>query len=119
VPDSDWGVPAKDHLWTKGDIIIGNDVWIGFDVTIMSGVHIGDGAVIAAKSVVTKDVKAYSIMAGNPAKHRRYRFAPDVRRLLLHMQWWNWSDEKVKLTIPLLQSDNIDGLIRFREKEKL
>jgi acetyltransferase-like isoleucine patch superfamily enzyme len=119
VPDSDWGVVPKNHLTTKGDVIIGNDVWIGYDVTILSGIHIGSGAVIAAKSVVTRDVKAYSITAGNPAKHKIYRFSADVRRELLNMQWWNWPDEKVRQAIPLLQSNDIDGLTKLRKKEGL
>lgn len=119
VSGFDWGAVPVDHLSTKGDIVIGNDVWIGYDVTIMSGVHIGDGAVIAAKSVVTKDIEAYSIAAGNPAIHKKYRFPLHVRKALLKMQWWNWSDIKVKQAIPLLQSGNIEGLLQFKEKENL
>lgn len=73
----------------KGDIVIGNDVWIGYDAIIMAGVNIGDGAIIGARAVVTKDVEPYSIVGGVPAKEIRKRFAPDVVAKLLELKWWN------------------------------
>lgn len=80
---------------TKGDIEIGNDVWIGFDATIMPGVKIGDGAIIGSKSVVAKDVEPYSIVGGNPAKLIRKRFSEQRIEELLEMQWWDWPVEKI------------------------
>jgi virginiamycin A acetyltransferase len=80
---------------TKRDTEIGNDVWIGFDATIMPGVKIGDGAIIGSKSVVTKDVEPYGIVGGNPAKLIRKRFKEERIAELLEMQWWNWPVEKI------------------------
>lgn len=80
---------------TKGDTEIGNDVWIGFDATIMSGVKIGDGAIIGSKSIVTKDVEPYSIVGGNPAKLIRKRFSEQRIEELLEMQWWDWPVEQI------------------------
>lgn len=80
---------------SKGNVIIGNDVWIGNQAVIMSGVMIGDGAIIGANSVVTKDVQPYSIVAGNPAKFIRKRFSDDVIKRLLEVKWWDWSIEKI------------------------
>jgi acetyltransferase-like isoleucine patch superfamily enzyme len=80
----------------KGDTIIGNDVWIGDKVIILSGANIGDGACIAAGSVVTKDIEPYAIVGGIPAKLIKYRFSAEVRNLLNEIQWWNWSEEKIR-----------------------
>lgn len=99
------------YAWSKGDVIIGNEVWIGDNVTILSGVNIGDGAVIATKSVVTKDVPSYSIVAGNPARIKKYRFTKEQINKLLQIKWWNWEDEKINEHIPLLCSNNIDAFI--------
>lgn len=84
---------------SKGDIKIGNDVWIGSHVSIMSGIKIGDGAVIAAHSHVVKDIKPYEIVGGNPARQIRMRFDSDIVRELLRIKWWNWSDSKVEANI--------------------
>ena len=94
----------------KGDIIIGNDVWIGYDAVIMAGVTIGDGAIIGTRAVVTKDVEPYSIVGGVPAKEIRKRFAPDVIKRLLELQWWNWPDEKIHRAIPLIRIGKIELL---------
>ena len=94
----------------KGDIIIGNDVWIGYDAVIMAGVTIGDGAIIGTRAVVTKDVEPYSIVGGVPAKEIRKRFAPDVIKRLLELQWWNWPDEKIRNVIKAIHSGNIEML---------
>lgn len=75
---------------------IGNDVWIGANVTILAGVKIGDGAVIGANALVTKDVEPYSVVNGIPAKHVKFRFEEETIKKLLEMKWWNWSDEKLK-----------------------
>lgn len=79
----------------KGKISIGNDVWIGGNVVILSGVTIGDGAVVGAGSIVTKDVPAYSVVAGNPAKVIEYRFERNIREQLLRIKWWDWEEEKI------------------------
>ena len=112
----EWDLPKSEvsTAWdNKGDIIIGNDVWIGYDAVIMAGVHIGDGAIIGTRAVVTKDVEPYSIIGGVPAKEIRKRFAPDVVAKLLELKWWNWPSEKIKNHIVAIQSGNIDELLKI------
>lgn len=82
---------------SKGDTVIGNDVWIGNSATIMPGIHIGDGAIIASNAVVTKHVEPYSIVGGNPSKLIRHRFDEQTIQALLKLQWWNWNIEKITL----------------------
>ncbi len=106
----------KGHPATKGDVIIGNDVWIGYGATILSGVHIGDGAVIGARSVVSRNVEPYSIVIGNPAKEVKKRFDPETIEELLKLKWWNWEINKIKDNIELLQSNKI---IEFIEKNNI
>ncbi|MDR0227751.1 MAG: Vat family streptogramin A O-acetyltransferase [Flavobacteriaceae bacterium] len=93
----DWKVvePKLSDLPYKGDTVVGNDVWIGTNVTIMPGVHIGDGAIIASNATVTRDVAPYSIVGGNPAKEIKKRFSEAKIKELLEMQWWNWDIEKI------------------------
>ena len=100
------------HPSTKGDVTIGNDVWIGSHANIMSGVTVGDGAVIANNSHVVKNVEPYSLVGGNPAKHIKYRFTPEQIEKLLEIQWWYWDDEKINAFGPWLCSDDIDAFIR-------
>jgi acetyltransferase-like isoleucine patch superfamily enzyme len=99
------------HPKTNGDVNIGNDVWLGEHVTIMSGITIGDGAVIAANSHVIKNVAPYSIVGGNPAKLIKYRFTQEQIQKLLEIKWWHWNDEKINEYLPLLCSSNIDDFI--------
>lgn len=94
----------------KGDIVIGNDVWIGYEAVIMQGVTIGDGAIIGTRAVVTKDVPPYSIVGGVPAKPIRKRFSDEVISQLLVIKWWDWPDEKIKENISAIQSGNIKEL---------
>ncbi|AMR31894.1 chloramphenicol acetyltransferase [Mucilaginibacter sp. PAMC 26640] len=94
----------------KGDTVIGNDVWIGFDATIMPGIKIGDGAVIASNAVVTKDVPAYTIVGGNPARPIRKRFDDQQITRLLNIAWWNWTAEKITQHLPLINSADVDAL---------
>ena len=89
---------------TKGNTIIGNDIWIGHEATIMPGVHIGDGAIIATKAVVTKDVEPYTIVGGNPAKPIKKRFSDDIIAKLMELQWWNWDIEKITQNVDKLTS---------------
>lgn len=84
------------HPSTKGDVRIGNDVWIGYQSTIMSGVTIGDGAVISANSTVVKNVEPYEIVGGNPAKHLRHRFTPEIRAMLAELAWWDLPLEQIR-----------------------
>jgi len=105
------GAMVSSGCVTKGNVTIENDVWIGANVTILSGVTVHDGAIIGASSVVTKDVPAYTIVAGNPAKLIRYRFDQETIELLLKLQWWNWSIEKINQYVPLLCSNNIENFI--------
>jgi virginiamycin A acetyltransferase len=94
----------------KGDIIIGNDVWIGFEAVIMSGVHIGDGAIIGTRALVTKDVPPYAIVGGIPAQIIRKRFEDSIIEDLLKIQWWNWSTEKIFEKLTAIKSGDIVAL---------
>jgi acetyltransferase-like isoleucine patch superfamily enzyme len=85
--------------------IIGNDVWIGANAIILAGVNIGDGAVVGANSLVTRDVESYSVVMGTPANHSKYRFDEEKRKELLKEQWWNWNDSKIKEQISLFQTN--------------
>lgn len=99
------------HPKTKGDVSIGSDVWLGRECLIASGVEIGHGAVVGARAVVTKKVPPYAIVAGNPAAVIRYRFDACVIDALLRIEWWNWSDDKIKESIPLLLSGRVSEFI--------
>ncbi len=102
--------------FSRGAVVIGNDVWIGLGALVLSGVEIGDGAVIAAHSVVRKDVEPYSIVGGNPARHIRFRFSASQIRDLQAIAWWNWPIEKIVRAWPLLLSPSIDAFIsEYRE----
>ena len=102
---------GKPNGYSNGSVIIGNDVWLAYGVTIMSGVTIGHGSAIAANSHVVKDVPPYAIVGGNPAKVIRYRFSENQIDDLLKYPWWDLKDEEIVPLIPLLNSDNTDSLI--------
>lgn len=102
------------NLPSRGDTIVGNDVWIGLESVIMPGVTIGDGAVIAAKSVVVKDVAPYTIVGGNPAKVIKQRFKDPAIKQLLQIQWWNWTIDKITRNLALIMANDIDALERAR-----
>jgi len=106
-----FNVDDHGHPFTKGDVIVGNDVWIAFNVTITSGVTIGDGAVIAMNSHVVNNIEPYAIYGGNPAKLIRYRFKKEQIDKLLEIKWWNWDDEKINKIVPLLCNEDIDKFI--------
>jgi acetyltransferase-like isoleucine patch superfamily enzyme len=103
------------HPSSKGDVVIGNDVWIGAEAMILSGVTIGDGAVIGARSVVTKDVPPYAIVGGNPARVIRMRFDEATISRLQNLKWWTWDDAKIERFLPLLLSDKVDAFLREAE----
>ena len=94
----------------KGDIVIGDDVWIGYEAIIFAGVTIGGGAIIGSRAVVTKDVPPYGIVGGVPAKLIRKRFSEEIISTLLEIRWWNWSRERIIKNIAAIQSGEIDGL---------
>ena len=95
---------------SKGNIVVGNDVWIGYNATIMAGVTIGNGAIIGTNSVVTKDVEPYAIVGGNPAKLIKKRFSEDEIKDLLEIKWWDWEIEKITRNVQNLTDNNIENL---------
>ena len=104
-----WDVPH--NAICKGDVNIGNDVWICENVLIMSGVTIGDGAIIGANSIVTKDVPAYSIVAGSPTQILKFRFDRNTINELLKIKWWDWDISQIEEEAPLLTTENINQFI--------
>ena len=92
----------------KGDIVIGSDVWIGYEAVIFAGVTIGDGAIIGTRAVVTKDVPPYTIVGGVPAKPIRKRFSDETILALLTERWWDWPEEKIARNLTAIQSGRID-----------
>tara|TARA_R110002124_G_scaffold138576_6_gene302141 strand:- start:71219 stop:71836 length:618 start_codon:yes stop_codon:yes gene_type:complete len=100
-----WQYAMNDKSYpSKGNTVIGNDVWIGQGATIMPGVHIGDGAIIATKSVVTKNIEPYTIVGGNPAIPIKKRFSEEIIIKLLQLQWWDWDIEKITQNLEKLTS---------------
>ncbi|TXH01229.1 MAG: CatB-related O-acetyltransferase [Rhodocyclaceae bacterium] len=102
--------------FSRGDVIVGNDVWLCSDVIILSGVTIGSGEVVAAGAVVTSDVEPYSVVAGNPASHVRWRFDETTRKTLLQISWWSWPVEEVANIAQLLSSSDPSGLINYAKQ---
>ena len=114
---NDWS--ERGHPEGKGNMKIGNDVWIGMKALIMPGVNIGDGAVIAAGSIVTHDVLPYTIVAGVPARYVRDRFPYNQASALMRMKWWDWDIEKIKEAIPFLEQGDVDGfIIKYKDWNK-
>ncbi len=112
---SDWRLDwsnVKEAWDNKGDIVIGNDVWIGYEAVIMQGVTIGDGAIIGTRAVVTKDVPPYTIVGGVPAKEIRKRFGADIIEALQNLRWWNWPYEKIRRHLADIMSSNMEALLK-------
>ena len=112
----DWDLEKSDVVtaWdNKGDIVIGNDVWIGYEAVIMAGVHIGNGAIIATRAVVTKDVPPYTIVGGVPARPIRKRFDEEVIQKLETLKWWDWSAEKIQRCLHYIGKGDINGLLQM------
>lgn len=108
---------APDGFQRLGDTVIGHDVWIGSEAMIMPGVQIGDGAVIASRALVSRDVSAYSIVGGNPGKVIRSRFQPEEIELLLEMQWWFWSKDLLVKAMPKICAGDVHDLYDFWKRE--
>lgn len=102
--------PSLSDLKLKGNTIIGNDVWIGQNVTVLPAVHIGDGAIIGANSVVVKDIPPYSVAVGNPCEVKRKRFDEDLIEYLLKIKWWDWSAEKIFKNMEALCSGDLSKI---------
>lgn len=109
---------ASLDVTSKGDTVIGNDVWIGNNATIMPGLKIGDGAIIGINSLVTKDVEPYTIIGGNPAQQIRKRFDDETIKFLIQLKWWDWDIEKITHHLDLLTSGNVTELRRIYEQDK-
>ena len=111
----EWGLPISEvtMAWdNKGDIVVGNDVWIGYEAVIMSGVHIGDGAIIGTRAVVTKDVGPYTIVGGVPAKPIRKRFDGETVEKLLKLRWWDLPPDVLGKVLPEIRGGDVDALSR-------
>lgn len=109
----EWGLDRAEvaSAWdNKGDIVVGNDVWIGYEAVILAGVTVGDGAVIAARAVVTRDIPPYTIVGGVPAKPIRRRFPEDTIRRLLALRWWDWPRERIAQNLAAIRAGDVDRL---------
>jgi virginiamycin A acetyltransferase len=105
-------LPKTGELPFKGDTVIGNDVWIGYDALLMPGVKVGDGAVIASRSVVTRDVPAYAVVGGNPAQVLKKRFDEATIGKLLALRWWDWDAAKITRNLELLVAGDVEALAK-------
>ncbi|MFN8832280.1 MAG: CatB-related O-acetyltransferase [Alphaproteobacteria bacterium] len=112
-----WAEKDPMQVVSKGDTVVGNDVWIGNCATIMQGVKIGDGAIIGTNSLVTKDVEPYTIVGGNPAKEIRKRFDDETIQMLLALKWWDWDVQKITDNLEVITGGKIDELKRIYENE--
>ncbi len=109
----EWGLRGEDvtAAWDRrGDLVIGNDVWIGYEAVLFSGVTVGDGAIIGARAVVTKDVPPYAVVGGVPARILRYRFPDDVIAALLRLRWWDWPEARIRAHLADLQAGRLQDL---------
>lgn len=109
----EWGLDMKNvaDAWdNKGDIVVGNDVWIGYEAVVLAGVTIGDGAIVGARAVVTRDVPPYTIVGGVPAKPIRKRFSEEIVSSLLKIKWWDWTRERIAQNLNAIQSGDINLL---------
>ncbi len=105
------------HPKTKGPIVLGHDVWVGMGAIILSGVTIGNGAVIGAGAVISKNVPPYMIVAGNPAKEIRLRFSPEICQKLEQIQWWHWSEDRIRKNVHLLCGDPVKLVAAYNSGE--
>lgn len=103
----------ENFVGTRGDVVIGSDVWLASGCTILSGVTVGDGAVVAARSVVTRDVSPYEMVGGNPARHIGWRFDEATRAALVSSAWWNWPEQEIRSISPMLCSSRLDEFLAY------
>lgn len=108
--DGEWKL-AENAIFNNGPVVIGSDVWIGFEALILSGVTIGDGAAIGARTTVRRSIQPYEIVAGNPARHLGFRFEEPIREALLRIKWWDWPDEKVAAHKDQIHSADATGFV--------
>ena len=116
----EWGIDKSEvaSAWdNRGDIVVGSDVWIGYEAVVMAGVTIGDGAIVASRAVVTRDVPPYAIVGGVPARVIKYRFDPATVECLLGIKWWEWPAEKIRKALPLIRGGKVRELALFAENE--
>lgn len=116
----EWGIDKSEitTAWdNRGDIVVGNDVWIGYEAVIMAGVRIGDGAIVASRAVVPRDVPPYAIVGGVPAAVIRYRFDAETVKQLLRIRWWEWPADEIRRALPLIRNGRVDALELFAENE--
>ena len=106
----------RGHPKTKGNVLIGNDVWIGTEAIISSGVTIGDGAVVGARAVVTRDVAPYAVVAGNPARVVKFRFDEQIVKRLCELKWWDWQESEIEKAMPELLNNQIELFIEKAER---
>ena len=111
-------IPPLERMPCKGDTVVGNDVWIGQNATLLPGVHVGDGAIIGANSTVGSGVEPYTLVAGNPARPVRKRFDEELTRLMLRLQWWNLPVPEINALIPLLSNPDLEH-VKKQLKERL
>ena len=107
---------ATNNAYSRGKVSIGNDCWIGYGVTIMSGVRVADGTIIGVNTTITKDTEPYGVYGG-VNRLIKYRYSKEQREALLRIKWWEWSDEKIRENLTLLQSDDIDAFILKHDNE--
>lgn len=118
----EWGLDKENitQAWNnKGDIVLGNDVWIGFEAVILAGVTIGNGAIVGARAVVTKDVPPYTIVGGVPAKSIRKRFSQEVITRLEKLRWWDWPENWIRQNIHAIQAGNLEQLEEFAVQHRV
>lgn len=109
----EWGLDKKQvaSAWdNKGDTVVGNDVWVGYEAVVLSGVHIGDGAIIGTRAVVTKDIPPYTIVGGVPARELRKRFDEETIKQMQHIRWWDWPYHKIQKFLPYIMNGEVDKL---------
>jgi len=112
-----WVMPSERPTFDHGPVVIGNDVWVGFEALITSGVTIGDGAVVGARTVLRRDVAPYEIVVGNPARTVGFRFEQPIREALLRIRWWDWTDEVVERHKDQIHSPDIESFIALHDPE--
>ena len=105
-----WESAMPDHWPHKGNTVVGNDVWLGYNATLLPGIKIGDGAIVAAQSVVTQSVQPYTIVGGNPAREIRQRFDSDTIQVLLEIQWWHWDRAKITRNLKAISGSDLAAL---------